>query len=104
MFSSERIVCKNNVFYKYLWYVLNSKYFRNKVFDISQGGTQIYVNFSSVENLNFYLPPLPEQTAISNTLSYADLELDLHKQELEKLKLQKKSLMQLLLTGIVRVN
>lgn len=50
-----------------------------------------------------FLPPLPEQQAIAEVLSTADKEIDLLKAEIEQEKLKKKSLMQLLLTGIVRV-
>ena len=49
------------------------------------------------------LPPLPEQTAIAEILSAADKEIDLLKQTLEQEKRKKKALMQLLLTGVVRV-
>jgi len=38
------------------------------------------------------------------SLTTADREIDLHEKQLEELKKQKKALMQLLLTGIVRVN
>ena len=44
-----------------------------------------------------------EQKRIADVLSLADKEINLHKQKLDKLKEQRKSLMQLLLTGIVRV-
>lgn len=49
------------------------------------------------------LPPLPVQRRIAKILSTADREIELLKQEVEQLKEQKKGLMQLLLTGIVRV-
>lgn len=61
-------------------------------------------HFSYLKEMVFHLPTLSEQIAIANILSLADIEIKLHKTELEKLKLQKKSLMQLLLTGIVRVS
>ena len=44
-----------------------------------------------------------EQEAISKVLETADKEIDLLKQDLEQEKRKKKALMQLLLTGIVRV-
>lgn len=62
------------------------------------------LNNDDVYQLYFELPPLPEQTAIANILSTADREINLHEKQLEELKKQKKALMQLLLTGIVRVN
>ena len=45
-----------------------------------------------------------EQKAISKILSQADKEIELLEQQLEQIKLEKKAMMQLLLTGIVRVN
>jgi type I restriction enzyme S subunit len=50
------------------------------------------------------LPPNEEQAAIAKVLSTADRELDLLQQDIEQEKQKKKALMQLLLTGIVRVN
>ena len=50
------------------------------------------------------LPPYEEQVAIAKILSTADKEIELHRQDLEQEKQKKKALMQLLLTGIVRVN
>jgi type I restriction enzyme S subunit len=49
------------------------------------------------------LPSLLEQQKIAEVLSLADDEINLLKNELEELKLQKKGLMQKLLTGEVRV-
>lgn len=54
-------------------------------------------------NSKLLLPPSEEQTAIAEVLSTADRELDLLRQEIEQEKQKKKALMQLLLTGIVRV-
>ena len=51
----------------------------------------------------FTLPKLDEQNKIANALSAVDKHIDLEKKKLDKLKEQRKSLMQLLLTGIVRV-
>ena len=52
----------------------------------------------------FYLvPALKEQTAIAEILSTADKEIELLEKDIEQEKLKKKSLMQLLLTGIVRI-
>lgn len=48
-------------------------------------------------------PSIEEQTAIAQVLQTADKEIELLKSKLEKQKLQKKGLMQVLLTGKVRV-
>lgn len=60
-----------------------------------------YENFKKIKVL--YPPEKEEQTAIAEVLSTADRELDLLRQEIEQEKQKKKALMQLLLTGIVRV-
>ena len=49
------------------------------------------------------LPSYEEQVAIAEILATADKEIDLLKQSIEQEKQKKKALMQLLLTGIVRV-
>ena len=50
-----------------------------------------------------YPPDIKEQTAIAEVLSAADREIELLQQDIEQEKQKKKALMQLLLTGIVRV-
>ncbi len=60
-------------------------------------------HFKFLREMYFFSPPIEEQKAIANILSTADKEIELLEKEVEFLKLQKKGLMQLLLTGIVRV-
>ncbi len=55
-------------------------------------------------NSKILLPLLKEQAAIAEVLSAADHEIELLRQDIEQEKQKKKALMQLLLTGIVRVN
>lgn len=61
-----------------------------------------YENFKRIKV--FYPPDIKEQTAIAEVLTAADREMELLRQEIEQEKQKKKALMQLLLTGIVRVN
>jgi type I restriction enzyme S subunit len=49
------------------------------------------------------MPGYEEQVAIGLVLNAADREIELLRQDLEQEKQKKKALMQLLLTGIVRV-
>ena len=53
--------------------------------------------------IHITLPPIDEQTAIAEILSTADREIELLQKDLAEEKQKKKALMQLLLTGIVRV-
>ena len=54
--------------------------------------------------LTIDVPEIGEQSAIAQVLSTADREISLLRQDIEQEKQKKKALMQLLLTGIVRVN
>ena len=56
-----------------------------------------------VKDFQLFIPEITEQQAIADILSAADKEIDLLEQELAQQEQKKKSLMQLLLTGIVRV-
>ena len=60
-----------------------------------------YENFKKIKVC--YPPDTKEQTAIAEVLSAADREIGLLRQDIEQEKQKKKALMQLLLTGIVRV-
>ena len=74
---------------------------------IIQKGAKNTINISNTTFLsNKLLLPMDEkeQTAIAEILSTADKEIELLKKDIEQEKLKKKSLMQLLLTGIVRVD
>jgi type I restriction enzyme S subunit len=54
--------------------------------------------------LDVKLPDVKEQKEIANILDAASAELNQYQQKLEQLQLQKKGLMQQLLTGKTRVN
>lgn len=93
---------KCNIHYiKYrLDYLLNQIISREK-----NAGNTPYIVLPTLQNINIYLPKnISKQTKIVNILSGKDKEIELLKQELEQYKQLKKSLSQLLLTGIVRVN
>lgn len=79
----------------------------NEIQSFAQEGARnhglLNISTSDFFNSSTILPPLPEQTAIAEILSTADREIELLGQSIEAEKRKKKSLMQLLLTGIVRV-
>ena len=68
------------------------------------GTAQPKLNQDVIEKIEVFMPSLPEQKAIADVLSAADEEISLLQKDLEQEKLKKKSMMQLLLTGLVRVN
>lgn len=72
---------------------------------IAQGYSIVHLYGEHIKGLQLCIPStIEEQTAIANILVTADCELNLLEQELAQWQTKKKSLMQLLLTGIVRVN
>lgn len=68
-----------------------------------QGGSRTYVYFKTLCQLKINLPSVEEQTAIALVLHAADNEIQLLKTKTEKLKEQKKGMMQVLLTGKKRL-
>ena len=97
------IVCKdiNNLF---LFYLLKFQKFR-KMLEFSMRGTtgRQRVPKKAVEDLRIPLPPLPEQQKIAEILSKWDEVIELKKAKKERLERMKKKVMELLLTGKVRV-
>jgi type I restriction enzyme, S subunit len=91
---SERMICDKNILPLYLWHFFNSKMFRKKVFSLAQGGTQIYINFSSIKSINILLPSIEEQTKIANFLSSIDSKIEQVQQQLNSTKEFKKALLQ----------
>lgn len=69
----------------------------------SSGSTFPEISANSLKSINITTPPLEEQNAIAEILSVCDNEITLAKQKLDTLRLQKKGLMQVLLTGKKRV-
>lgn len=78
--------------------------FKRQFLNMSYGGAQPNLSSNDIKKICIYIPSnIKEQEEIANILTKADEEIDLLKQKLEKLKEQKKGLMQKLLTGKIRV-
>ncbi len=80
--------------------------FINAVRKYEEGTVYERMSVKSEDFLRFEvnLPEIREQEAIAKVLSTADKEIELLQKKLELIKQEKKAMMQLLLTGIVRVN
>lgn len=79
---------------------------QNYLLPIVQKGAKNTINITNDTFISskLYLPlDVEEQKAIADTFIAADCEIDLLRQDIEQEKQKKKALMQLLLTGIVRV-
>ena len=87
----------------YLVEWFNSCYGRRIMRSLAQGATRYNLSREYLLAIPIILPPIAVQRRIVAVLSTADREIDLMEKELNALELKKKALMQLLLTGIVRV-
>lgn len=84
-------------------YFTDTNYFLKKMKNLLTGSVRDSLNFKDLCQMKINLPSLQEQNAIVNILSKADEEIQLLQKDLEQEKQKKKALMQLLLTGIIRV-
>ena len=94
---------KNKLLLEYLYFFFQTLFFEKQVFGVLTGSAQFNFGPTHIKWFKIKLPSLPEQQKIAEVLSLADDEINLLKTELEELNLQKKALMQKLLTGQVRV-
>lgn len=91
------------ILHTYFQYAVNA---RNYLFPIVQKGAKNTINITNETFAsNFLHIPLDraEQNALAKIFITADREIDLLRQDIDQEKQKKKALMQLLLTGIVRV-
>lgn len=91
---TERLICGNELDSFFAWYFLNSKKFRKRMVTISQGGTQIYVNFPSVKKEKIYIPQKKEQQKIAQFLKSLDNLIESKQQQITQAEKWKKGLMQ----------
>ena len=78
-------------------------YYRQKLTKYAIGTSQLVLAMNALKEAKFNLPLEEEQTAIAQVLQAADKEISLLKAKAEKLREQKKGLMQVLLTGKKRI-
>lgn len=98
----KNIIDIDKDFYRHFFksYKFIEKYLSISVIGIRDGKQISYLDLSSVK---IPYPPLEEQEKIGKILNCYDEEIQLLNSKLEKLKKQKKGLMQKLLTGQIRV-
>ena len=70
---------------------------------LSCGSTFESLNSDNIKNAEVKVPTTAEQVQIGDFFRHLDNLITLHQRKLEEMKIYKKSLMQLLLTGIVRM-
>ena len=86
-----------------LSYCLNSAPVNAQKATYGQGHSVVHIYQKDLAKLQVTIPSFSEQTAIAEVLTAADREIELAKEKLERLRRQKRGLMQQLLTGKKRI-
>ena len=92
---------KNFINIDFMYYTLLSM--QKSVFKFVGEGTQKNLNAASVKNFNITYPSISLQKEIAEILNDLDSDIALTEKKLQKLKHQKKGMMQSLLTGKIRL-
>jgi type I restriction enzyme S subunit len=87
----------------FLGYLMNHSTVAKQKASMGQGDAVVHISARNLAELELWLPPIPEQTAIAAVLSDMDAELAALEQRRDKTKLLKQGMMQELLTGRVRL-
>lgn len=90
---------------EYAAYCFRGLTLRKTLYKLAQGATRYNLSKTDFMKETIVFPPtIREQRAIANILKTADLEIETIQKDLDAWRQKKKALMQLLLTGLVRVN
>lgn len=85
----------------FLFYLL--QFFKNDMIRYASGSTFLELSKKDFDKRSFMVPALSEQRRIAAVLNASEEEIDEHRQSIDKLRTEKKALMQQLLTGKRRV-
>jgi type I restriction enzyme, S subunit len=99
-----RIGNKEELISKSLFYWFQSDLFQNEIMRLSGQSTRNYIGITAQKNLLVRIPPMDEQIEMIKILESIDHDLLIKMQRLDQTQSLKKSLMQDLLTGKVRVS
>ncbi len=95
------VICKDIIHNQFLLYYL--RLIKNKLLSLASGSTFKEISKASLRKLQLPLPPLPEQQKIAEILSTVDAKIESERHRKQKLQELKQGLMQVLLTGRVRI-
>jgi len=85
-------------------YYLRSIAFRRELNKLAQGATRFNLSKKQLVKISLFLPEVAEQLAIADCLSATEREIKTLNNQIVHLTTQKRGLMQVLLTGTVRLN
>lgn len=77
----------------FIYQLLNAPNIRKKIINESQGNTQIYVNWTKIKELLYYVPDIKEQEKLGIYFKNIDNLIILHQNKLKKLKKLKETLL-----------
>lgn len=95
--------CDEQLLSEYYNYWIKTNMFKKQMDKYLSGSVRETLSFEDMGLMKIKLPSMEEQKMIVDLLNNMNTEIELLEKELEALKLQKKGLMQRLLTGEVRV-
>jgi type I restriction enzyme S subunit len=95
---------KNKVAPLFLYHLINSGIFRDRLKPHIQGNTQVYINPPAVMSIPIYLPSLQEQQAIASVLSDFDEHIDNLTKLIEKKKAIRDGALEDLVSGRTRLD
>lgn len=98
-----KIKSKSDLDQSYLFQCVSSAEFTKHVDSVKTSSGIPHISSKDINSFKIHLPSIEEQQKIACVLTAADKEIELLKNELGHLQQQKKGLMQVLLTGEVRV-
>jgi type I restriction enzyme S subunit len=99
-----RFKFNNKIINRLFGYYYESEVCSKQLKAISQGNANININAENIKSLKIPLPPLSEQKKIAAILSKVDEKLSVLDAQRAEYGILKKGMMQVLLTGEVRVN
>ncbi|MFK7907191.1 MAG: restriction endonuclease subunit S, partial [Chitinophagales bacterium] len=92
-----------DLYSKFLSEYLNSFFGQKLISSYQAGGNREGLSVANIKVFSIPLPPLPEQKKIAQILSTVDSKIDLLENKRSEYQQLKKGMMQVLLTGEVRV-
>ena len=105
--NTNQAVCifrpKETMIREYISYFLQSPKSIEKLLNTQSDSARPNLTLEDLRSFHFLLPPLPEQKAIAHVLGLMDSTINTNNQLISKKELQKKWLMQNLLTGKKRI-
>lgn len=91
---TERIEPNTKDYYpQFLYHMLNAPNIRKKIIKQSQGNTQIFVNWTGIQNLEYLVPTMDEQINLAKLIGNLDNLITLHQCKYDKLNKIRQSLL-----------